>query len=122
MTTKKEIGVSAHKPADDYNNDIVTVYQEGPLFVWQSPTGWICGHVQTGLGICDKTTWKQKKQALAYLLALLTYEEDGKKIDFDIPVALVGPGDKGKAIEHMWNTNGKDFLIRAYRSCVKAAA
>ena len=56
--------------------ETVTVYQEGPLFVYEDDSGWAVGHVATGRFCCDGERWKMKRDALEVLNSFLTSKID----------------------------------------------
>jgi len=114
MATKVQAKVMATKD----EGEIVTVYQEGPLFVWQAPDGWLVGHMKTGYGVCGKLRWKMKRDALAYLQALAAYKEtaeDGSVIEFDWDGDFVDE-------ESFWKVNEKEFCRRAFDACKNVTA
>lgn len=83
------------------------VYQEGPLFVVQDDRGWYCGHFKTGMPICGRKRWKQKRDALAYAVALMNYEESGTRIDFEF-----------SSEEELFKVNDYEFCRRAYQKAI----
>lgn len=98
MATKTECKVKIVKP----EGEIVTVYKEGPLFVWQSPKGWTVGHFKSGHGACSNRTWTKKRDALAFAQKLLSYEKDGKKINWNVDY------------DDFFEINGMDYLKEAW--------
>lgn len=69
MAKKTEVLIHTRNNAEPFK---AIVYVEGPLYTWQEEgSGWLVGHVATGLPCCADMRWKQKRDALDYLIKML---------------------------------------------------
>ena len=81
-------------------------YREGPFILWMNGDKgpWTVFHEQTSLTVTDGKTWEKKRDALAFAQALLDYEENGVKINWDT-----------NRYDTFYQLNDKDFVRRMWQ-------
>lgn len=74
-----------------FRNETKQAYKEGPFILWMigDKGPWTVVHEQSGKTVTggnslqEGKTWEKKRDALAFAQALIDYEEDGKRINWD---------------------------------------
>lgn len=74
-----------------YDGETKQAYKEGPLILWMigEKGPWTVLHEQSkravtgGDTLAEGKTWEKKRDAMAFAQALLDYEEDGRKVNWD---------------------------------------